>query len=62
MNVTVFGDEVTVVANPEELKSLAERLLALAAPEVLDGTHVFLDPGVELENKSALLIVVRKKI
>ncbi len=60
VNVTVLGDEVTIVASPEGLKFLAQRLLTLAESEVPDGTHVFLDPGIDLEEESALLIVVRK--
>ena len=59
INVAVHHDEVTIFANPEGLKSLAQHLLTLAEDGVPNGVHLHFEPGNELEDNSASLILNR---
>jgi hypothetical protein len=59
--ITVYGSatEITVAANAAGLRELAERLLALAEPDLRDGYHEHLDAGIGLEEGSINLILAR---
>ncbi|MET7698795.1 hypothetical protein [Streptomyces sp. NPDC005485] len=59
--VKVYGSatEITVAANAAGLRDLAERLVALADPELRDGYHEHLEAGINLEEGSISLILER---
>ncbi|MFE6226749.1 hypothetical protein [Streptomyces sp. NPDC057854] len=59
--ITVHGSatEITIAANAAGLRSLAERLLGLADPELRNGYHEHLDSGIDLEDGSISLILER---
>ncbi|AYG81626.1 hypothetical protein DWB77_03787 [Streptomyces hundungensis] len=59
--IRLYGsaDEVTIAANAAGLRELAERLMALADPELRDGYHQHLDAGINLEEGSINLILER---
>jgi hypothetical protein len=59
VTVNVTGGEVAINANPEGLRSLAQHLMTLAEDAVPDGSHVHLEPGLELEDSSASLVLSR---
>lgn len=59
LEVRVLGGEVVISANPEGLRSLAAHLLTLAREEVPRGVHAHMEPGLELDDGSAPLIVDR---
>ncbi|MEU9305823.1 hypothetical protein [Streptomyces sp. NPDC048269] len=51
--------EAAIAGNAEGLRQLAQRLLELAEPGLRNGYHLHLDPGVDLEDGSAGLILER---
>lgn len=59
--IKVYGSatEITVAANAAGLRELAERLIALAGPELRSGYHEHLDGGIDLEDGSISLILER---
>lgn len=59
--IKVYGSatEITIAANAEGLRALAERLMGLADPELRDGYHEHLDGGIDLEEGSVSLILAR---
>ncbi|MGQ4389583.1 Imm32 family immunity protein [Streptomyces sp. SAS_270] len=59
--VKVYGSatEITVAGNAAGLRDLAERLVALADPELRDGYHEHLEAGINLEEGSISLILER---
>lgn len=59
--VKVYGSatEITVAANAAGLRDLAERLVALADPELRGGYHEHLEAGINLEDGSVSLILQR---
>lgn len=59
--IKVYGSatEITIAANVEGLRDLAERLMGLADPELRDGCHEHLDGGTDLEEGSVSLILAR---
>ncbi|MCX4846723.1 hypothetical protein [Streptomyces sp. NBC_00893] len=59
--IKVYGSatEITVAANAAGLRDLAERLMALADPELRDGYHEHLESGIGLEDGSISLILER---
>jgi hypothetical protein len=59
--IKVYGSagEVTISGNAEGLRWLAEQIGGLASPELHDGYHVHLDPGVNLEDGTIGLILAR---
>jgi hypothetical protein len=59
--VAISGNDVTIAANAEGLRSLAQALLTLADESVPDGVHIHLEPGLELEDDSASLVLDRSQ-
>jgi hypothetical protein len=57
--VAIHGNEVTIEANAEGLRSLAQALLTLADESVPNGVHIHLEPGLELEDDSPSLVLDR---
>ncbi|MGW3661128.1 Imm32 family immunity protein [Streptomyces sp. NPDC005151] len=59
--IKVYGSatEITVAADAAGLRDLAERLMALADPELRDGYHEHLESGINLEDGSISLILER---
>jgi hypothetical protein len=57
LRVDATGDEVTISANAQGLRSLAQHLLTLADDSVPQGVHAHLEPGLELDDDSVALIV-----
>ncbi|MFJ2832873.1 hypothetical protein ACIPC1_35885 [Streptomyces sp. NPDC087263] len=59
--IKVYGSatEITVAANAAGLRDLAERLMGLADPELKDGYHEHLEGGINIEEGSVSLILVR---
>ncbi|AYV30481.1 hypothetical protein EES41_27550 [Streptomyces sp. ADI95-16] len=51
--------EISIRANTEGLRLLAERLVALSEPGLRDGHHMHLNGGVDLKGASAGLILER---
>lgn len=60
LRVGAAGDEVTISANAQGLRSLAQHLLTLAADGVPPGVHAHLEPGLELDDDSVALIVDKR--
>jgi hypothetical protein len=60
LRVDAAGDEVTISANAQGLRSLAQHLLTLADDGVPLGVHVHLEPGLELDDDSVALIVDKR--
>jgi hypothetical protein len=59
IRVSISGTEVAILANPDGLRSLAQHLMSLAQDGVPDGAHVHFEPGLELEDNSASLVLNR---
>ncbi|MDX3530735.1 hypothetical protein P1P75_31100 [Streptomyces sp. ID05-39B] len=59
--IKVYGSatEITVAADAEGLRELAERLIGLAAPELRGGCHEHPEGGSNLEDGSVSLILAR---
>jgi len=59
--IKVYGSatEITVAGNAAGLLTLAERLTALADPELRDGYHEHLEPGMDLADGPISLILER---
>lgn len=51
------GNELLLSGNAEGLRSLAQHLLTLAEDGVPAGVHAHMEPGLELEDDSAALVV-----
>ena len=61
LRVDAAGDEVTISANTQGLRSLAQHLLTLADDGVPPGVHAHLEPGLELDDDSVALIVDKRR-
>ncbi|TKA04834.1 Imm32 family immunity protein [Actinacidiphila oryziradicis] len=59
IKVSGSATEITVAANADGLRDLAERLVGLADPELRDGYHEHLESGINLEDGSISLILER---
>jgi len=57
LRVTSDGGEVSISANEQGLRSLAQHLLTLAEKHVPAGVHAHLEPGLELDDESTSLVV-----
>ncbi|MHA6759485.1 Imm32 family immunity protein [Streptacidiphilus sp. PAMC 29251] len=59
--IKVYGsaNEVTISGNVAGLRWLAEQLDDLTSPELHNGYHMHLDPGVNLEDGTVSLILAR---
>jgi hypothetical protein len=60
LGVQANADEVTITGNPEGLRSLAQHLLTLADEAVPSGAHAHFEPGSELDDNSASLVVDKR--
>ena len=61
LRIDAAGDEVTIRANAQGLRSLAQHLLTLADDGVPLGVHAHLEPGLELDDDSVALIVDKRR-
>ena len=60
LRVDAAGGEVTITANVQGLRSLAQHLLTLADDGVPPGVHAHLEPGLELDDDAVALIVDKR--
>ena len=60
LRVDAASGEVTISANAQGLRSLAQLLLTLADDGVPLGVHAHLEPGLELDDDSVALIVSKR--
>jgi hypothetical protein len=56
----VSEGEVTISANAQDLRFLAQHLLTVANDGVPPGAHAQLEPGLELDHDSMALIVDKR--
>ena len=57
LRVTSAGGEVSITANEQGLRSLAQHLLTLAEAHVPPGVHAHMEPGLELDDDSAPFVI-----
>ena len=60
LRVGTADREVTISGNEQGLRSLAQHLLTLADAQVPAGVHAHIEPGLELDDDSATLILDKR--